>query len=250
MPALALLAASALGGFGCGDAPKSETRPSSGAAMAPFPPRAAVSVPSATAPPPPEPAALRRPVADADLAVAPSWVTGRSPLERAPGYIPPADPESASVRLGRRDAKPVDDEFSGGAASLDDFGRQVADALNALDERALHRLRVTRGEFERILWPEFPESRPITRITAEDAWSFSEPRSLTAASRTIGLHGGKHLRFDRVEWTGMQSFTNFDLYRGVTIVATDETSGEPHRIPLAPSVASRHGRFKALLFRD
>lgn len=245
------LAAFATVASGCGDAPRSETRSASRSEAALPPPQHAVTTPAPAAGlETPSTPALRPPVAGADLAAAPRRIAGRSPLENAPGYVPPADPESASVRLGRREAKPVDDEFSGGAASLEDFGRRVVEALNSLDETGLHRLRVTRVEFERILWPEFPESRPITRITADDAWSLSEPRSLTAASRAIGLHGGKRLRFERVEHDRVQPFTNFDLYRGVTIVATDEASGESHRIPMAPSVAARHGRFKALLFRD
>ena len=112
---------------------------------------------------------------------------GRSPLERSPGYVPPADPESASVRLGRRDAPLLDGEFDGGAASLQELGRLVVAALNAGDESGLHALRVTRSEFERFLWREFPQSRPITNVTADDAWSLSDAGSVAGASRAVGL---------------------------------------------------------------
>ncbi|MEK7315020.1 MAG: hypothetical protein AAB011_02475 [Candidatus Eisenbacteria bacterium] len=175
---------------------------------------------------------------------------GDSPLRNAPGYFPPADPESASVRLGRREAPDVPDLFQGGAASMEEFGRSVVTALNGKDEKALHTLRVTRVEFERILWREFPESRPITRITAEDAWSMSEPRSIAGAGRAVGLHGGRRLRFLTIESASIQTFTNFLLHRDVVIAAVDEGTAEVHKITMAPSVAERKGRFKALLYRD
>ena len=173
-----------------------------------------------------------------------------SPLQRSPGYYPPADPESASVRLGRRDAREVPDLFEGGATSMEEFGRLVVAALSAQDVHALHSLRITRGEFEKILWPEFPESRPITNIQAADAWSLSEPRSLSGANRAMGLYGGRQLRFLTIEAARVQTFTNFLLHRDVTILAVDEGTAEVQRIVLAPSVAERKGRFKALLYRD
>ncbi len=185
-----------------------------------------------------------------ETAVAPPSRAGGSPLRNAPGYFPPADPESSSVRLGRREAPEVPGLFRGGAASLEEFGRSVVTALNAKDETALHGLRVTRGEFETILWREFPESRPVTRITAEDAWEMSEPSSMAGASRTVGLHGGRRLRFLTIESASIQTFTNFFLHRDVVIAAVDEGTAEVHKITMAPSVAERKGRFKALLYRD
>jgi hypothetical protein len=144
----------------------------------------------------------------------------------------------------------VADPFTGGAPSLREFALELLAALNAGNEPALHHLRVTREEFERILWPEFPESRPITNITAEDAWSMSAPRSVSGASRAVGRYGGKNLLLQRIDYERPQEFTNFVLYRGVTIVATEAATGEQHLLRLAPSVADRSGRFKALLFAD
>ncbi len=173
-----------------------------------------------------------------------------TPLQRSPGYYLPADPESASVRLGRREAPEVPYLFEGGAASMDEFGRLVVAALSAQDVPALHSLRVTFGEFDIILWREFPESRPVTNIQAEDAWSLSEPRSQTAVNRATGLYGGRRLRYLTVEVGRVQTFTNFVLHRDVRILAVDETTTRIERIKIAPSVAERKGRFKALLYRD
>lgn len=210
------------------------------------------SAPSASRLAPPTSAAFEPALAGfaAPLGAALETPPGRSPLERSPGYVPPADPESASVRLGRREAPLLDGEFDGGAASLEEFGRFVVAALNAGDEGALHALRVTRSEFERYLWREFPQSRPITNITADDAWSLSDASSLAGASRAVGQLGGRRLRFLRVEHGPTQDFTNFDLVRGLEIVAESGITKEIHAIRFVPSVAVRNGRHKALLYRD
>lgn len=173
----------------------------------------------------------------------------RSPLEQSPGYHPPADPESMSVITGRRRARAVDLSLAGGAKSLEDLARMLLAGLEARDERALHARRLTRPEFEVICWSEFPESRPITRITADDAWGLSDPTSAKGASRAISTHGGRPLAFVRVRAASRERYRNFTLHRGFVIEAREE-SGEIVTLPFAPSVVERKGRYKVLMFKD
>lgn len=173
----------------------------------------------------------------------------RSPLEQSPGYRPPADPESLSVVTGRRKARAVDLPLVGGAKSLEDLARMLLGGLEARDERALHARRLTRVEFEVICWPEFPESRPITRITAADAWGLSDPTSAKGASRAISTHGGRPLALVRVRAASRERFRNFTLHRGFVIEAREE-SGEIVALPFAPSVVERKGRYKVLMYKD
>jgi hypothetical protein len=174
----------------------------------------------------------------------------RSPLERSPGYSPPADPESSSVFTGRRNAPVVSLELGGGARSIGALARNLLAAILARDERAMHAQRLTFREFEVICWPEFPESRPITRITANDAWEFSLTSSLAGAGRTVGLYGGHELELVRVDVDRTEEFRNFRLHRGVVIVARDTVDGSVVSLRFLPSVVERHGRFKALLYHD
>jgi hypothetical protein len=174
----------------------------------------------------------------------------RSPLERSPGYSPPADPESSSVLTGRRNAPAVSLELGGGARSIGALARNLLAAIQARDERAMHAQRLTFGEFEVICWPEFPQSRPITRITATDAWEFSLTSSLAGAGRTVGLYGGHELELVRVDVDRTEEFRNFRLHRGVVIVARDTVDGSEVSLHFLPSVVERHGRFKALLYHD
>jgi len=175
---------------------------------------------------------------------------GRSPLESAPGYFPPDDPESASVITGRREAKAVDLPFSDGASTREDLAQMLLAGLNARDERALHALRVTREEFAVILWPEFPESRPITNIAVEDAWSMGIAQSVAGAGRAVGQNGGKDLVFLRVESAPPMVYRNFVLYRDVSILVRDRATGVEDRLHFAPSFVERKGRVKVLIFRD
>lgn len=166
------------------------------------------------------------------------------------GYHPPDDPESLSVLTGRRDAPPVDLELSGGGSSLEDLARRLLAALRDRDERALHELRLSQREFAEICWPEFPESRPVTGVAVDDAWGMLLPQSLAGVSLAVGSYGGRELQLLRVETGGPFQYRNFVRHRGVLLVTRDASSGEEHRLRFVPSVIERHGRFKALTYRD
>jgi len=174
----------------------------------------------------------------------------RSPLESSPGYYPPDDPESLSVIRGRREAPEIHVELEGGCASLDAFARAVLSGIERKDERALHAMRVTRSEFETILWPEFPQSRPITHIPVSEAWGFTTAKSLAGVSRVVGAYGGRHLTLLRADYARSETFRNFNLLRDVRILIRDPRDGRMVTLAVAPSVVERHGRYKALIFKD
>lgn len=173
-----------------------------------------------------------------------------SPLENSPGYYPPADPESMSVITGKRDAPLVSLELSDGASSMDDLARMLLAGVSARDETAMHTLRLTKNEFRTICWPEFPNSRPITNITLDDAWMFSMAKSKEGIDHTLDDYGGRTLELVRVASLPPIAYRNFNLYRDVTLVTRDYGSRKEVRLHFMPSVVERHGRYKALLFRD
>ena len=105
-----------------------------------------------------------------------------------PGYKPLFDPESSAVTLGRRVNAPlVRRPFKGGEASMELLGRAVLRQLHRNKTDSLMTYCVTDTEFKEILWPEFPQSRPVTGIQWADAW-----RILWGplhAGRTPGVRG-------------------------------------------------------------
>jgi hypothetical protein len=140
--------------------------------------------------------------------------------------------------------------MQGGAPTARDLALDLIAGLQARDLKALHALRVTRDEFERILWPEFPESRPITNISADDAWQNALTGSLSGADRAVGSYGGRKLELLKVEPGAVVPYRNFTLHRGIAILARDIASGDEFTMRFAPSFVERGGRFKVLLYRD
>jgi hypothetical protein len=168
-----------------------------------------------------------------------------------PGYVPPNDPESSSVRIGRRvNAKLVSKPFTGGARSLEELGRKVCHALDHETADSLFSLTVQQDEFRYILWPEFPMSRPATGITWQDGWLFLYGRLHQGSAIAIREHGGhayQFVRFDRSDST--THYKNFKLHNGLILVARDE-SGNTQQFTWLRSVAERKGRFKIYSLSD
>lgn len=175
----------------------------------------------------------------------------RGSVTLEPGYYPPNDPDSSSVRIGRRVHAPlVSKRFTGGARSLDDLGRRVCHALDHESADSLFSLTVQEDEFRDILWPEFPMSRPATGITWQDGWLFLYGRLHQGAAIAIRDHGGhayQFVRFDRYDST--MHYNNFVLHNGLILVAKDD-EGRIQPFRWLRSVAERKGRFKIYSMSD
>jgi hypothetical protein len=166
-------------------------------------------------------------------------------LEDSPGWYPPADPESASVRIGRRLGAPrVAMRFMGGARSVEELARLVLRAIHRSDADSLRALCVTREELEGILWREFPQSRPATGLTVDDAWGSLERRFAAGINGVLHEHGGRPLRLARIErHDTVAVYENFRLHNGLRLVVINE-AGREETLPFVRAVAERKGRFK------
>jgi hypothetical protein len=78
----------------------------------------------------------------------------------------------------------------------------------------------------------------------------SNAQSLSGANRAIDGYGARQLELLRVESDPPFPYRNFMLYRGVRIVVRNQDTGEIERLKFAPSFVERHGRYKALTFKD
>ncbi|MFN8587384.1 MAG: hypothetical protein U0704_06240 [Candidatus Eisenbacteria bacterium] len=183
----------------------------------------------------------------AAAAVAPS---GRPSLRDSPGYVPLADPESASVRLGRRTNAPlVSARFAGGTASLRELGQAVCWGLQHAESDSLAKLSITDAEFRDILWREFPQSRPATGLQWEDAWKIQYARLRAGVIHARRDFGGHWYQLVSVRADSVARYRNFTLHSGVTIVAKDDT-GVMHEWKWLRAVAERKGRFKIYSTED
>jgi hypothetical protein len=172
-------------------------------------------------------------------------------IKDSPGYYPPADPESASVVLGRRTNAPrVQKPFQGGARSLDELGAIICGIFErtpTLD--SLMMLTVTMDEFRDIMWLEFPQSRPATGLTWEDGWRVLYPRLLNGCNSALIEHSGGYYDFVRFEIDSVGKYKNFRLHSRITMVVRN-AAGEELRMNWIRAVAERNGRFKIYSVRD
>jgi hypothetical protein len=176
--------------------------------------------------------------------------SGGYSVKDSPGYIPLVDPESTSVTLGRRPNAPiVSKPFRGGAASLDSLGRAVCRVLERPSLDSLMSLTVSQDEFREILWPEFPQSRPVTGLTWEDAWRVLYPRLLNGCNGALMDHAGGAYEFIRFERDSVDVYKNFKLHSGLVLVARNGL-GDEERFGWIRSVAERKGRFKIYSMTD
>ncbi len=171
-------------------------------------------------------------------------------VQDSPGYYPAADPESSAVRLGRRAAPLVDRPFTAGRRSVDELAERFVRASALGDLTTLRELCVTQEEFAVILWPEFPQSRPATGLTAADAWFVLAARLESGLRSAVAQAAGRDLRLVRVERKApVTTYANFRLHDGIELVLADER-GSVERWKGLRTVVERGGKFKIYSMKD
>ena len=186
-----------------------------------------------------------------DVPLAPMGETiGYSPVTKSPGYVPANDPEADAVRTGRRQAAKIDIPFTGSKSSPELLAEGILDALQARDIQGLLALGITSKEFADIMYPEFPESRPICNSDASTAFFFLDRTNHSGCNLGLSNWGGQDLQLQGIRYTvGRAPYTNFTLYRGVSIYVI-RPNGEEGVIKFARTFAERNGTWKVYSYKD
>ncbi len=173
-----------------------------------------------------------------------------SALTSSPGYVPPNDPEADAVRTGKRVVGKIDLPFTGGESTPERLAIRILAAVEASDMNALQALRVNADEFTQILWPEFPQSRPITNAKVGDVWFFLDQRCHGGISAGLTDWGGQKLELLGLTYeVGRAPYTNFTLYDGVRLHVRAE-SGEEFALKFVGTLAERNGVWKVYAYTD
>ncbi len=173
-----------------------------------------------------------------------------SPLTKAEGYHPPDDPEADAVTRGYRLVGLNEKPLADGVESAEWLAKEILHAIAANDAEALQFLRITYDEFAEILWPEMPQSRPVTNIQAEDAWFFLVRECLSAVNGALGEWGGQRLRFERLSFDeGLTRYPNYNLYQGIHIHA-HRPDGEAVDLDFAHTFVEKDGVWKVYIYKD
>ena len=171
-------------------------------------------------------------------------------LKNSPDYWRPHDPESVSVFLGRRPNAPlVRMPFTNGAKSLNELGRRVCRALHRPDYDSLRTLCVSDSEFRVILWPEFPQSRPATGLTWQDAWLFLSARLHAGCSHAVRDHGGHVYEFVGFIADSVAHYKNFTLYSQLHMNVRDDEK-QAQEWSWLKAIVERKGSFKIYSTQD
>jgi hypothetical protein len=172
----------------------------------------------------------------------------RSSVENTEGYRPPYDPEWRSMLTGRRKVGPTDLELTDGAGSISELAKELLRALENGDSGLLNALRVSREEYQLLIWPEFPQSRPYLHIPPDEAWSFQYTKLREGMSGIYSRYGETPWNLVAATEGPVETFTNFTIHRGVEILAENNKSGERVIFDKKLTVVERNGRFKILSF--
>jgi hypothetical protein len=171
-------------------------------------------------------------------------------VKDSPGYTPPLDPEASSDSIGRRIHAPrVSRRFTGGARSLDDFGRTLTRVIQHERRDSLERLCVGSEEFRDILWPEFPQSRPATGIGWGDAWFFLYTRNHKGCGLAVEDWGGQTYHFIGVTCDSTMQYRNFKMYSKLRILVGNDNA-DTLKWDWVKAVVERRQRFKILSLKD
>jgi hypothetical protein len=161
-----------------------------------------------------------------------------------------SDPEFESVITGKRKVSRHDIQLDGGEKSPEDLARRIVTAVCAGDKNGLRELMVNADEYEKILWPEFPQSRPATNWTAPEAWHRHLLKANSGADEGLESYSGKDLIFDSVTCDrGCEAYTNFNLYRDIHIHTHTPEGGEV-TMSFAVSFVERNGTWKVHMYKD
>jgi len=133
-------------------------------------------------------------------------------------------------------------------ASDDALARAVLEAVERKDADRLLAMAVSREEFESIVWPTLPVSRPEVNMPFAYVWQDNLTKSRAYLGDTLARFGGRHLELVRVEFGGdSTAYGTYDVSRETRLVVRDPDGAE-HAFRLFGSIIRQNGRSKVLSY--
>jgi hypothetical protein len=128
------------------------------------------------------------------------------------------------------------------------LARAALDALKDGDTAALDSLRVTREEYENLLWPVLPDRN---HVPFEFVWSVTGPRSRKALREVMGEYEGISLEFVKLELgKDIESYDEFTIFKEARMTVRRADTGVEGMIPLMDALVVMGGGWKFLNFGE
>ncbi|MGH7458929.1 MAG: hypothetical protein ACREKN_07605 [Longimicrobiaceae bacterium] len=140
------------------------------------------------------------------------------------------------------------DELPGSYATLHTLVEAVLDELAEGDTAGLARLRVTRDEYEALLWDELPESEEIPFAFS---WDLNQANSRKALKTILGRYGGERFVLVNINFTKRtERYQTFTLYRGARLRVRRGRGNVLGELPILDVVLERKGRWKLVNYEE
>lgn len=122
--------------------------------------------------------------------------------------------------------------------------RAALDAVARNDSESLLAMALTKDEFEDIVWPTLPVSRPEVGMPRDYVWQDTSSKSRGYLAQTLVEFGGQRFELVRMEFRGETTdHGTYNVSRKSQLVVRD-ASGRERLVRLFGSVIRQHGRSK------
>ena len=142
----------------------------------------------------------------------------------------------------------VNRALQGSRESVETLLTDFLAALEEGDEEQIVGLTLSREEFDRVVWPQLPASRPGTNLSPSFVWESHQMRSLSGLGSILRRYGGQSLQLVKVHFReGSTDYSTFVVHRDAFLEVTDATGGV-RQLKLFGSVLELDGEFKIFSF--
>lgn len=132
--------------------------------------------------------------------------------------------------------------------SKEAVARAFLAALEARDAEALAALKVTREEYENLLWPELPDRE---QMPFEFAWGINQAVGRKGARQAMERYGGLRLELVSFEFgKEPEEYPGFTLHRGAEVVVRRLDTGETGVLPSFDVLVEYAGGWKMMNFDE
>lgn len=138
--------------------------------------------------------------------------------------------------------------LEGAFPSDDPLVRAVLDGFRQRHAAALQQLAVTREEYEDIVWPTLPVSRPEVGMPLEYVWNDTSRKSRAYLAESLARYGGRRFELVRIEFGAPTADRgSYTISPKTELVVRDE-QGREGRIRLFGSIIRQGGRSKVFSY--
>jgi hypothetical protein len=122
--------------------------------------------------------------------------------------------------------------------------RAVLDGLARKDLQGLLGLALTREEFEDLVWPTLPVSRPEVGMPFAYIWNDHSTKSRTYLGQTLAMYGGRRFELLRIEFAGQTTeHGSCSITRESRLIVRDE-EGQEQTVRVFGGIIRQNGHSK------